>query len=165
MRRDVTILLAVAILVGTHPPLQGRTEAAEPCADTGVIDLRRARTFSDDVVKAILAEDLQAIRNRMEPAFRDAYDVGYVRDLLGQMFAAYGKPLEAEFKSDEVGKQVYQDGSVKPLRKFWYALKTATHEKGTYFMIIAVVRGEGDSLACVTFSIVSFFNGVPEHLK
>jgi hypothetical protein len=165
MSGNVAMLLAATILAATHSPIQGRADVAGPFADTAVVDPAKARTFSDDLVKAIVAEDLQSIRGRMEPAFRKAYDLSHVRELLDQMFAAYGKPLEAEFKSDEVGKQVYEDGTVKPLRKFWYALRTTTHDKGSYFMIIAVVRGQGESLACVTFSIVSFFNGRPEHLR
>ncbi len=165
MGRNVTILLASMILAGTHSPRQGGADARGLSADTGAVDLSRARTFADELVKAILAEDWQAIRSRMEPALRDAYDLAHVRGVLDRMFAAYGKPLEAEFKSDEVGKQVYQDGTARPLRKFWYALRTSTHDKGSHFMIIAVVPGEGESLACVTFSIVSFFNGVPEHLR
>jgi hypothetical protein len=160
MRRNVAILLAATTLA-----LQGRAGATAVPADAPVVDLPKARAFSDQLVKSILAEDLPAIRTSMEPAFREAYDTSAVRALLDQMFAAYGKPLEAEFKSDEIGKQVYQDGTVKPLRKFWYALQTATQAKGTYFMIIAVVPGDGESLACVTFSIVSFFNDVPEQLR
>jgi hypothetical protein len=100
----------------------------------------------------------------MERAFRDAVSEQDVGPMLGKIYAAYGRPLEVEPKNDEVGYKAYGSGVRKPMRKFWYAVRTSTRQKGTYFLFTEIVP-DGGPLACSGFSIVSFPLGIPPSLK
>jgi hypothetical protein len=128
--------------------------------DESSIDRSKALEFSEGLAKAILEDRQHDLYLKMEKAFRDGVPEKDVKPILEQMYAAYGKPLEAEFKSDESGMKMYGNGENKPMRKFWYALRTSSKAKGTYFLFTEIVSDSG-SLACSSFSIVSFSSGVP----
>jgi len=59
---------------------------------------------------------------------------------------------------------MFSDGTSKPLRKFWYAVRTTTAAKGKYFLFVEVVPGEGRP-ACSGFAIVTFPGGAPSWLQ
>ena len=153
MKTFVTICFAIFVL------------AATGCAhDSASVDARRAREVSDKVAEAILDDRTKDLYQLLEKAFRDAVSEHDFQPMLAQMYSAYGKPLEVEFKNEEVGFKVYANLARKPMRKFWYALRTSTQPKGTYFLITEIVP-DGESLRCSTFSIVSFSDGIPDSLK
>jgi hypothetical protein len=129
------------------------------------IDLPKARAFSDTLVALIIDDKPEDIWQKMEARFRRDVAKAQIRPMLDQVYAQYGgRPLEAEFKSESSGQKVYLDGTTKPMRKFWYAVRTDTHAKGEYFLFVEVVPDEG-RLACTGFSIVSFPGGAPPEFR
>jgi hypothetical protein len=116
-----------------------------------------------------LAEDLIAGRReyvlaKTEEAFRSAVDDRQFESMLNQMIETYGKPLQFEFKQDELGGKLYGSGIQKEVRKFWYAAKTTKYEKGFCFLLVEVVPDD-DHLAISSFAMVTFPSGIPESLK
>jgi len=128
------------------------------------VDAKRAREVSDKMAQALIEDRTKDIYQLMEKAFREAASEQDIKPMLAQLYSAYGKPLEVEFKNEEVGFKVSADGARKPMRKFWYALRTSTQLKGTYFFFTEIVP-DGDSPRCSSFSIVSFSSGIPDSLK
>lgn len=100
----------------------------------------------------------------MEQAFRDAVPEKDMKPLAEKVYSIYGKPLDAEFKNGEIGYRMYENGVRKPMRKFWYAVRTSEHEKGTAFLFTEIIP-DGKSLACGQFSIVTFPLGIPPSLR
>jgi hypothetical protein len=80
------------------------------------------------------------------------------------MFAMYGKPLDVEYKMDQLGRKAGTGGYDKPMRKFWYATRTSKYEKGTVFLTVEVVPDEGQ-LASSGVAMVTFPMGAPSSLK
>lgn len=129
------------------------------------IDLPKARAFSDNFIQLIIADEAAAIRQKMEARFRKEVTEAQTRPLLDQVYVQYGgRPLEAEFKSEASGQKIYPDGVTKPMRKFWYAVRTTTHAKGKYFLFVEVVPDD-EGLACSGFSIVTFPGGPPPEFR
>ena len=143
------------------PPPASSNQVA---VDGSSIDPKKAREFSDSVVQAILEDRYGDLRQKMEQAFRDAVSEKDMKPTVEKVYSWYGKPLEAEFKSEELGYRMYENGERKPLRKYWYAVRTSEHEKGTAFLFTEIVP-DGESLACVQFSIVTFPLGIPPSLR
>ena len=147
---------------------QNKTPADSPTSqesvDGGSIDRKQARDVSDDLAQAIIQDRTNDLYRIMEKEFRNAASEEDVEPMLAQLYSVYGKPLEAEYKSDEVGFKAYADGTRKPMRKFWYAVRTSTQAKGTYYFFTEIVP-DGDSPRCSSFSIVSFPLGIPDSLK
>lgn len=133
-------------------------------ADGSTIDQKKAREFSDSVVKAIIEDRQNDLRQKMEQAFQDYYSENDMKPLAEQVYSAYGKPLNVEFKKDEVGYKIYDTGERKPMRKFWYALETTKQDKEQKFLFTEIVSN-GDGLACAGFSIVTFSQGIPPDLR
>jgi hypothetical protein len=129
------------------------------------IDSKKARAFSDSLVALIIADKPAAIWRKMEARFRRELPETRMRTVLDQVYAQYGgQPLEAEFKSEAAGQKIYLEGTSKPMRKFWYSVRTTTQAKGKYFLFVEVVPDEG-SLACTGFSIVTFSGGPPPEFR
>ncbi len=81
------------------------------------------------------------------------------------MYAAFGgKPIEAEFKWDEAGYKMYTSGEKKPMRKFWYAVRTAQYQKGTVFLFVEIVP-DGEGLASCAFMMARFGDKVQPQLQ
>jgi len=129
-----------------------------------IINREKARTLSDSLKDDLLKDHRLELLSRMEKATRDHFEKEPFGPVIDQMVAGYGKPLEAEYKMDEVGRKTAAGGYDKPERKFWYATRTTKYEKGTVFLIVEVVP-EGDGLAISSFSMVTFTDGVPPSLK
>lgn len=132
--------------------------------DGSSIDQKQAREFSDSVVKTIIRDNQNELRQKMEQAFRDKVSEKDMNPMLEKVYATYGKPLEVEFKMDEIGYRISDTGERKPMRKFWYAVRTTKQMKEQQFLFTEIVA-DGGSLACAIFSIVTFPNGVPPGLK
>jgi len=136
----------------------------QAAVDSSSIDSKKAREFSDSVVQAILVDRYGDLRQKMEQAFRDVVSEKEMKPIAEKVYSWYGKPLEAEFKNEEIGYRMYENGDRKPLRKYWYAVRTTKHEKGTAFLFTEIVP-DGESLACAQFSIVTFPLGVSPSLR
>ncbi len=100
----------------------------------------------------------------MEDAYQNTVPEAAMPKLLEQVYAYGGKPLDAAFKDHAVGERLYWDGSRKPLRKFWYSVRTNRAPMGTYYLCVEVVP-EGPRLAAAQFAVVSFANGAPPNLQ
>lgn len=152
-------ILALAILVSACGR-QGSTLEIERSS----IDSTAARNLSDLLANDLIHDRRNTIRGRMENAFRDMVAANDFDSIIDQMVHFYGRPIEFEFKQEELGSKIYPDGTTKPMRKFWYAAKTTKYEKDSHFLIVEVVR-DGKELAVSSFAIVSFPMGIPETLK
>lgn len=147
---------------------QNKTSGDSPTnhesVDGASIDRKQARDLSDNLAQAIIQDRTKDLYRLMEKGFRDAASEEDVRPMLAQIYSVYGKPLEVEYKSDEVGFKISADGARKPMPKFWYAVRTSTQPKGTYYFFTEIVPDE-NSLGCSSFSIVRFPLGIPDSLK
>ena len=139
-------------------------QSNQESVDGSSIDQKKAREFSDSVVKAIIEDREKELRQKMEQAFQDYYSEKDMKPLLERIYSAYGKPLEVEFKKDAVGYKIYDTGERKPMRKFWYAVKTTKQDEERRFLFTEIVPN-GEALACVGFSIVTFSQGIPPDLR
>lgn len=126
------------------------------------IDPDKAREIADSLANILIKERVNS--DKLEKAFRESLSERDLDLVVEQMVQAYGRPMEFQFKHEDFGSKVYDDGTQKPMRKFWYAAKTTKHEKGTHFLIVEVVP-DGDQLAVSSFAIVNFPLGIPEALK
>ena len=159
MNRKLIILLIAAVLY------IGCAKSNDPNKpDESAVDKIKARQLSDKIVDDIISGNSSDIWLLSEEAFRTSNSQKQFAQLLEQMTAAYGQPQTAEFKTDEYTFEPRTVGGRKPMRKFWYALKTNRFEKGTHFIFVQIVP-DGDRPACSSFSIVTFPKGVPETLK
>jgi hypothetical protein len=157
-----SIFLFAALMVGcVKPPII--TPASQAEAEKA-IDHTKARQLSDSIADNLLKDDRPSLRNQMEKAARDYYNEASFGSTVDQMFAMYGKPLEAEYKMDEIGRKTGSGGYDKPMRKFWYAVRTPKNEKGSVYLTVEVVPDEG-GLASSGFALVTFPLGVPPSLK
>jgi hypothetical protein len=146
------------------PTTTSATPPNQESVDGSSIDQKKARELSDSVAEAIIKDHQNELRQKMGQAFRDYYSEKDTKILLDQVYSMYGKPLAVEFKKDEVGYRIYNTSERQPSRKFWYAVQTTKHEKGTHFFFTEIVP-DGDSLMCATFSIVTFSQGIPPDLR
>lgn len=164
MRRIVVLLFAALVLpaVGcaSQASTSGSNSGAEPARATTFSE-SEGRVVADAVAEAVIAEDLAAVYEAMHSTFRSVTPP----DQLGleTVYAYGGKPLEAEFKMDEAGAYTTPQGTY-PARKYWYAVSTTEAPKGKYFMFVEVA-GDTEGPACMSVSIVSFVNGVPDGLQ
>ncbi|MCY7377139.1 MAG: hypothetical protein LH472_14360 [Pyrinomonadaceae bacterium] len=159
MYRNLIVLLFAAILLANCAG-----KATDNAPDASAVDKLKARQLSDKIVDDMINNRSADIWLLSEEAFRAGNSQEQINQLLERMTTTFGKPLEAEFKTDESGYEPRTVGGRKPMRKFWYAVKTDQHEKGTHFIFVQIVP-DGDRLACSAFSIVTFPKGVPELLK
>jgi len=158
----IHVLALLIVFVGCiKPPIITPSSQAEA---EKAIDHEQARKLSDSVADNLVKDDRSNIRKSMEKGFRDYYDDASFASLIDQMFTAYGKPLDLEYKMDELGRKTGAGGYDKPMRKFWYASRTSKYEKGTVYLIVEIVPDQG-ALAASSVSLVTFPMGVPPSLK
>lgn len=161
LNRIHALALVITFAGCVKPPII--TPASQAEADKA-IDRERARTLSDSIADNLLKNDRPLLRNAMEKGFRDYYDDAAFASFIDQMFAMFGKPLDVEYKMDELGGKTGPGGYDKPMRKFWYATRTTKYEKGTVFLTVEVVPDEGH-LASSGVALVTFPVSVPPALK
>lgn len=123
-----------------------------------------ARRLSDSIVDDLLRNNPKSLFTKMEKEVKASHDEESFNASLTHLFAAYGEPIEAEYKQDETGIKTYPDGQSKTMRKFWYSVRTTKHQMGSHFLFVEVVPDE-NSLAGATFAIVTFSDNVPPSLR
>ena len=128
------------------------------------LDEKQAREFSDALAQAIADGNHDLIYARMFDRYRDGVSVEDSKKMLTNMYATYGRPLEFEYKLNDLGKKQFFLEQAFPIRKFWYAVRTEKSMKGKYFLTIEVAN-HGQSMASVGFAIVAFSQGVPPRLQ
>ncbi len=151
------MLLMLLLVACVKPPVI--TPASQAEADKA-IDHTQARQLSDLIAQNLLKDDRGSLRNQMEKGAREVYDEKSLGSIIDQMFAMYGKPLEAEYKTDDLGRKTGTGGYDKPVRKFWYALRTEKYQKGTVFLTVEIVPDDG-GLASSSFQMLTFPTGPP----
>lgn len=123
-----------------------------PIDDRTYDEHQKALDFSDSLVEAIIHDRHAEIYRKMERTYRDAVPENQIAAMLEQMYDTYGgKPLEAVFQTDEVGRREYGDGK-RAVHRFWYAIRTPQHKKGVYSLFVEVIAQEG-RLVCSAFFI------------
>ncbi len=157
----IFFVLATCLFGCVKPPII--TPASQANAEAA-IDREKARAVSESIVADVIKGDRAHLRSEMEKGFRDYYDEKTFSSIVDQMFAMYGKALDAEYKMDGLGRKTGTGGYDKPMRKFWYAVGTTKHEKGTVYLTVEVVP-DGDGLASSGVSMVTFPLGIPDGLK
>jgi len=156
-------LMFLRLAVVEVPPLLARDPPPQAATVTAV-DPAKAREVADSLVRSVIADKYVAVHAGLEQAFRDAISEKEIKPALDKLYESYGKPLEAEYKMQEGGYRQYPDGMRKPMRKFWYAIRTAEQPKGKYFLFVEVVP-DGKALAAASFQIVTFVGDPPAALK
>jgi hypothetical protein len=83
-----------------------------------------------------------------------------------KLFDYCGRPLDSEFKHDEIGFKVYANGNQKPMRKFYYAATTTQYpKKGECFFAVEVVPADA-GFKVTTFGPLRLQSGqLPEWLR
>ena len=157
-RKLIIIFTAAVLIACAKPPV----DPNKP--DESAVDKAKARQLSDKIVDDMMNGRGADIWLLSEEAFRSSSSGAQFNELLTRMTAVYGQPQEVEFKTDEYSYEPRAVGGRKAMRKFWYAVKTDQHEKGTHFIFVQIVT-DGDRPVCSAFSIVTFPKGVPEQLK
>jgi len=167
MNMTKTATLCLTILLGfacgcVRPP--GVSTSSKSTTNESSEEREKARRLSDSIVDNLVRDSRTDLRAKMERGMRDYYDEKSFSSIVDQMFGMYGKPLEAEYKMDDVGSKTYPDGQSKPMRKFWYSVRTTKHEKGSHYLFVEIVPDEG-GLAGSSFAIVTFPLGAPPALR
>jgi hypothetical protein len=80
----------------------------------------------------------------MEPEMFQSAGREEVEVQVRKLFDYCGRPLDSEFKHDEIGFKVSTDGRQKPMRKFYYAADTTKYKNGTCFFAVEVVPSQSD---------------------
>jgi hypothetical protein len=80
----------------------------------------------------------------MEPEMFQSAGREEVEVQVRKLFDYCGRPLDSEFKHDEIGFKVYTDGRQKPMRKFYYAADTTKYKNGKCFFAVEVVTSQSD---------------------
>jgi hypothetical protein len=88
---------------------------------------------------ALVANNLNDAVGLMEPDFVQKLGRAQAEAALRKLFDYCGRPLDSEFKHDESGFKIYEDGHKNPMRKFYYAATTDQNAKGVCFFSVFVV--------------------------
>lgn len=107
------------------------------------IDRGDAQKVSDSFMSDLAANRVDDALNRMEPEFIQKIGRPEAEAATRRLFEYCGRPLDSEFKHDEVGFKIYADGRRKPMRKFYYAATTSQYPKGQCFFSVEVVPDDG----------------------
>jgi hypothetical protein len=129
------------------------------------IDRAAAQKVADSFMADLVADRVDGALDKMESEF--VHQTGRAQAEAGvrNLFSYCGRPLDREFKHDEIGFKVYPDGRRKPMRKFYYAATTTQHPKGECFFSVEVVPDEG-SFRVTSFGPLALQSGqLPDWLK
>ena len=140
-------------------------ETKDPNINMGLaIDREKAFEFSNKLIEEVLAEKNQEIYGKMSDVFRKTYSIDEIPKSIEKMSSHFGKLNETKYKTEEIGYWMFQDGTKKPMRKFFYSTKTDKAEMGKYFLQVSVIA-EGENLKCASFSMLEFPGELPKNLK
>src|SRR5258708_27245904 len=132
----VWVLFSVVVLAG--------------CKSGSSIDRTAAQKVSDSFMAHLISDRVSDAVGEMEPEIFQSAGRDQVEGQVRRLFDYCGRPLDSEFKHDEIGFKVYLGGRQKPMRKFYYAANTTQHRKGVCFFAIEVVPAESE-LKVTTF--------------
>jgi len=135
------------------------------CKSGSSINRPAAQKVSDSFMANLAANRVSDAVSEMEPEMFQTADRAQVEAQIRRLFDYCGRPLDSEFKHDEIGVKVYMDGHQKPMRKFYYAANTTAHKKGVCFFAIEVVPSQNE-LKVTTFGPLMLQSGqLPEWLR
>jgi hypothetical protein len=98
----------------------------------------------------------------MELGIRQGVGSEHLETQVRKLFDYCGRPLDSEFKHDEIGFRVYPGGRQKPMRKFYYGANTTQHKKSFCFFAVEVVP-DGSDLRVANFGQLELLSGqLPE---
>jgi hypothetical protein len=133
------------------------------CKSGRSIDRTAAKQVSDAFMTYMASDRVGDAVGKMEgvqPADREQMEIQ-----MRKLFDYCGRPLDSEFKHDEIGFKVYANGRQKPMRKFYYAANTTHYRKGVCFFGVEVVSDENE-LKVTTFGPLMLQSGqLPEYLR
>jgi hypothetical protein len=109
------------------------------CKSGASIDCVGAKKVSDSFMAYLVADRVNDAVGEMDPEMFQWGRREEVEAKMRTLFDYCGRPLDSEFKHDEVGFKMYVSGHEKPMRKFYYAAKTTQYPKGVCFFSVEVV--------------------------
>jgi hypothetical protein len=130
------------------------------------INRSAAQNVADSFMADLVANRVDIAIGKMEPGFvEQAGGSAKSEEAIRNLFNYCGKPLDFEFKHDEIGFKIYAGGQKKPMRKFYYASTTTEHPKGVCFFAVEVVPGHA-GLYVTSFGPLTLKSGqLPDWLK
>lgn len=81
--------------------------------------------------------------DEMESGFTERLDREKAIDSIRMTFQFCGRPLASRYRSDETGFKIYPDGSMKPMRKFYFDVDTSQYPKGVCSYSVSIVPDRG----------------------
>ncbi len=127
-------------------------------------DRNKAKAISDSIVDALIKNDRQLLRSKMEKAARDYYDQVAFDEIIDKMISMFGTPIEVKFKKAEQGRK-FGIGYDKPLLKHWYAVRTSKSNFDSLNYVFVEIVPDEDGYASSGVSIVNFPMGVPDDMR
>ena len=121
--------------------------------------------MSDAYMSYLVSDRVKDAVDEMEPDFLQGSAREQAEAQILKLFDYCGRPLDSEFKYDEIGFRMYATGRQKPMRKFYYAAKTTQYQKGVCFFAVEVVP-DGSDLRVASFGPLKLLSGqLPEYLR
>jgi len=139
--------------------------ALSACKSGRSIDRAAAKKVSDAFMSNLASDRVSDALGQMELGFRQSVGSEQFERQIRKLFDYCGRPLDSEFKHDEIGFRVYAMGRQKPVRKFYYSANTTQHQKGVCFFAVEVVP-DGSDLRVASFGPLKLLSGqLPEYLR
>jgi len=135
------------------------------CKSGSSIDRAASQRVSDSFMGYLASDRVNDAVGEMEPEIFQSARREEVAAQVRKLFDYCGRPIDSEFKHDEIGFKGYPDGRQKPMRKFYYAANTTKYKKGTCFFAVEVVPAQSD-LKVTTFGPLMLQSGqLPDWLR
>jgi hypothetical protein len=128
------------------------------CKSHSSIDRAAAQNLSDSFMAYLVEDRVHDAASQMEPEMFQLFTHEQVEAQIRKLFDYCGRPLDSEFKHDEVGFKVYTSGRTNPTRKFYYAARTTQYPKGVCFFSVEVVPVQ-NGLGVTTFGPLKLQSG------
>jgi hypothetical protein len=112
-----------------------------------VIDVKKARVFSDAYLDDVVKDNQDAMYSKMEDEFHKITSREKFTELIHSVDEQFGRLTDYEFVGDEVGVKMLYNATTKPTRKMVYRVTTT---KGTYTLGVTIVP-KGSELAVTDF--------------
>ena len=139
--------------------------ALTACKSGRSIDRAAAKKVSDAFMSNLASDRVNDAVGEMELGFRHSVGNEQLENEIRKLFDYCGRPLDSEFKHDEIGFRVYATGRQKPMRKFYYSANTTQYRKGVCFFAVEVVP-DGSDLRVASFGPLKLLSGqLPEYLR
>lgn len=135
------------------------------CRSGQSIDRTEAKRVSDTFMSYLASDRVSDAVAEVEPDSVQSVGREKAEAQIRKLFDYCGRPLDSEFKHDEIGFRVYLNGRQKPMRKFYYAANTTTNKKGVCFFAVEVVPN-GSGLKVASFGPLKLLSGqLPDYLR